>query len=145
MDIYVDGACTGNGTTKSKAGIGIFFGDNHPLNLSKELDGTNLTNNIAELNAVLYALKLCKDNNIKNATIYTDSRYVHMTITKWLQKWKDNCSRPNIHLILEVDKLYKELLSTGFNIQLKHVKGHSKIYGNEKADQLAKICLKVIN
>lgn len=29
--VYTDGACENNGSSKAKAGIGVWFGDNHPL------------------------------------------------------------------------------------------------------------------
>lgn len=31
MNVYTDGACSSNGKEEAKAGIGVWFGDNHPL------------------------------------------------------------------------------------------------------------------
>ena len=31
MLVYTDGACENNGKPNAKAGIGVWFGDNHPL------------------------------------------------------------------------------------------------------------------
>lgn len=34
VNVYTDGACGGNGSAKAQAGIGVWFGDNHPLYVS---------------------------------------------------------------------------------------------------------------
>ena len=60
MNIYTDGSCTDNGKLNARAGIGIYFGENDERNYSEELKGQNLTNNIAELTAILIAFKLLK-------------------------------------------------------------------------------------
>lgn len=65
MNVYTDGSCSDNGLVNARAGIGIWFGDNDKRNLSLELKGNNLTNNIAELTAILYVFKLLK-KEIKN-------------------------------------------------------------------------------
>lgn len=31
MNVYTDGACSLNGCKNAQAGIGVWFGDNHPL------------------------------------------------------------------------------------------------------------------
>lgn len=31
VEVYTDGACSANGTDYARAGIGVFFGNNHPL------------------------------------------------------------------------------------------------------------------
>lgn len=34
VDVYTDGACSSNGRRGAQAGIGVWFGDNHPLLVS---------------------------------------------------------------------------------------------------------------
>ncbi|OMH81867.1 Ribonuclease H [Zancudomyces culisetae] len=48
FSVYTDGACSGNGKGGSQAGLGVFFGDGDPRNLSERLQGPQ-TNNRAEL------------------------------------------------------------------------------------------------
>lgn len=55
--VYTDGSCFGNGMAGCKAGYGVFWGDNHPDNLSEPLDRGPPTNNRAELTAVIRALE----------------------------------------------------------------------------------------
>ena len=54
--VYTDGACENNGKTNAKAGYGIFWGDNHPLNRSEP--ASRATNNAAEIEAVTETVKL---------------------------------------------------------------------------------------
>ncbi|KFG63024.1 ribonuclease HI protein [Toxoplasma gondii RUB] len=59
--IYTDGACRSNGRGKeAKAGVGVFFGDGDPRNVSRRLTGQPQTNQRAELQAILDALVLLK-------------------------------------------------------------------------------------
>ncbi|KEP61450.1 UNVERIFIED_CONTAM: ribonuclease HI protein [Hammondia hammondi] len=59
--IYTDGACRSNGRGKeAKAGVGVFFGDGDPRNVSRRLTGQPQTNQRAELQAILDALLLLK-------------------------------------------------------------------------------------
>ena len=54
--VYIDGACKRNGDDNATAGIGIFWGEGHHLNLSKPIpseNGTKLTNNRAEILAAI--------------------------------------------------------------------------------------------
>lgn len=47
--VYTDGACEGNGQIGSEAGVGVYFGDNDPRNVSEPLEGEKQTNQRAEL------------------------------------------------------------------------------------------------
>jgi len=64
--IYTDGACINNGKKEAKAGIGIYFGKENPNNVSRELHGDNLTNNIAELTAIIEAILIIKSLKYSN-------------------------------------------------------------------------------
>ena len=62
--VYTDGACINNGSNNAKAGIGIYFYKDNPLNVSKELIQSDfeykLTNNVAELQAAIEAIEMNK-------------------------------------------------------------------------------------
>ena len=57
--VYTDGCCEFNGQRGAKAGIGVYFGDDNPLNVSEPVKG-RATNNTAEIQAITYALELIK-------------------------------------------------------------------------------------
>ena len=61
--IYTDGSCINNGKKNAKAGIGVYFGKDDKRNISKRIKGKQ-TNNIAELKAILKAIKILKKKTI---------------------------------------------------------------------------------
>ena len=138
IDIYTDGACSGN---PGKGGWGVYLKiDNEEIQLSGAKDNT--TNNRMELTAVIEALKYLKCKS--NINLFTDSKYVMQGIKEWIHNWKKNDWKTskkepvkNKELWIELDKLVSL-----HNIQWKWVKGHSGDYGNERADYLATTAIK---
>jgi len=133
VEIYTDGACSGN------PGIGgwgayLKYKDN-----VKELSGSaeNTTNNRMELVAAIEGLKILKKSSEVN--LYTDSVYLKDGITKWIFNWqKNNWKNAN-----KKDVKNKDLWIQLLEIVNKHdinwiwVKGHEGNEGNEIADNLA--------
>jgi len=120
--IYTDGACSGN-PGPCGAGMLIIDGDS-VLERSKYLgEGTN---NIAELQAIGLAVLGVKDTSRK-VRILTDSKYCIGVLT---QGWRANANTELIAVI-------KKALSRLSNFSMEHVKAHSGITGNERADSLA--------
>jgi ribonuclease HI len=142
--VYTDGACINNGSPNARAGIGIYFSKDNPLNVSKELKGAKVTNNIAELTAVIEAIQLIKDMKMKDKIIVTDSEYVIKCATTYGKKleerdWKQKKDKiiPNLELVREVYEL-----SRTFDIKYKHIQAHTDnkdrhSIGNYYADLLA--------
>ena len=140
IPIYTDGACSKNGYPEAKAGIGIFFADNDPRNVSSIVDKDKYkqTNNVAELLAFIIAIKIVANDGNKYK-IYTDSEYVIKCATKfanWLKK-KDKTEIKNYELVEELYQLVEK-----YNIKYEHIKAHTGFddehsYGNEQADKLA--------
>lgn len=138
IDIYTDGACSGN---PGKGGWGVYLKiDNEEIQLNGAKDNT--TNNRMELTAVIEALKYLKCKS--NINLFTDSKYVMQGIKEWIHNWKKNNWKTskkepvkNKELWIELDKLVSL-----HNIQWKWVKGHSGDYGNERADYLATTAIK---
>jgi len=89
------------------------------------------TNNQAEQLAIPTVLKYTESvqTTEKTATVYTDS-----LITL------ESLRNVNIHtyLIKEVRKKLNEMTETNWKINLRWVKAHARIRGNELADKLAK-------
>lgn len=112
--IYTDGCCFGNGTGNSVAGIGVWFGENDPLNFSGRLEGRIQTNQRAEIKACVIALQRLPQE-YKFVELLTDSRYVIKAMTAWRFVWeknnwrtKDNKDIQNLDLFLElIDEIKK--------------------------------------
>jgi len=86
--VFTDGSCTNNGKIGAKAGIGVWFGDNHPQNLSEPLTGTQ-TNQRAELMAALRAIQVVKKVYPNTPfEIRSDSSYLIKGLTEWMIEWK---------------------------------------------------------
>ena len=142
--IYTDGSCYNNGNINSIAGIGIFFGINSKKNISKVLENNfKQTNNTAELNAIIEAYNLIKDdlkNNLK-ICIFTDSEYCIKCATNYGEKcsfnnWEKNI--PNKELVKEIYTIY----NNNPNLLLRHIRAHTNkkdehSIGNANADKLA--------
>jgi len=138
LEIYTDGACKSNGKIGSKAGYGVYFGEGDDRNVSKKLKGAIQSNNRAELMGVIEALILL--NSIERAIIYTDSQYVQKGLESWISNWKKrnwktstgtDVLNQDLWKLLDKEKAKKPLA------QVKYVKGHAGIKGNEEADKLA--------
>ncbi|KAH0561332.1 ribonuclease H1 [Cotesia glomerata] len=139
VDIYTDGACTSNGSKNARAGIGVYFGDDHPSNVSKPVRG-RITNNSAEIEAVIEAATVAKNNGINKIRINTDSQFLINCQTKWMNKWKatgwvTSKKEPvsNREELQKMDRVLSEL-----DVEFNHVRGHKGVYGNEMADKLAR-------
>jgi ribonuclease HI len=85
IDIYTDGACSGNPGAGGWAAILIYNG------YEKEISGydKNTTNNRMELFAIIQGLAQLKEPC--EVTVYSDSAYaVEAFNKKWIENWKKN-------------------------------------------------------
>lgn len=136
--VYTDGSCKKNGKSDATGGYGIYFGENDPRNVSKQLQRKKITNNVAELIAVIECFKLL-DPTIKTG-IYTDSQYAILCCTTYGEKCKKkkwDATIPNVDLVKEGYELCQ-----GSNASLIHVTAHTlkcdiHSNGNREADKLA--------
>ncbi|XP_067840313.1 ribonuclease H1 isoform X2 [Heptranchias perlo] len=92
--VYTDGCCSGNGQSRARAGIGVYWGFGHSLNLSERLSGRQ-TNQRAEIVAACRAIEQAKELNIEKLVIFTDSMFTINGITKWIKSWKINGWKPS--------------------------------------------------
>jgi ribonuclease HI len=155
--IFTDGA-TPNNQNKGhrKGGVGVFFGDNDPRNISFgmiETDYLKVTNQVCELTACIKGLeKIMSTEKVigKQIIIYTDSMYIVNTIANWASGWEKNGWKRDTGKIANLE-LIKKLYyySINFGIIYRHVNAHQtepedktsnewKLwYGNHMADFLA--------
>ncbi|XP_064002009.1 ribonuclease H1 isoform X1 [Pogoniulus pusillus] len=137
--VYTDGCCSGNGRNRARAGIGVYWGPGHPLNISERLPGRQ-TNQRAEIHAACKAIEQAKSQNIKKLIIYTDSKFTINGITSWVDNWKTNGWRTSSGGSVINKEDFKRLddLSKDIEIQWMHIPGHAGFQGNEEADRLAR-------
>ncbi|KAJ4928680.1 hypothetical protein JOQ06_004306 [Pogonophryne albipinna] len=137
--VYTDGGCTRNGQKGAKAGIGVYWGPDHPLNVADPLEGRQ-TNQRAEIQAACKALELAKANNMKKLVLYSDSMFTINGVTSWVKTWKANGWRlksggpiTNKDDFMKLDKLNAEV-----EVVWLHIPAHSGFRGNEEADRLSR-------
>jgi ribonuclease HI len=153
--VYTDGACTNNQNKNiRKGGYGVFFSDNDKRNCSIKLTGDKITNQVAELSAVLYAIEKCLESKSFNINIKTDSMYIINSITMWCKGWEKKgwkkADGGNVENLELIKKIYNYYTTNGINIKFYHIRSHqnepdkqlneSKYqdwYGNMMADKLA--------
>ena len=142
--IYCDGACSGN-PGFAGSGLAIYSNKRNPVLLHGDFVEVG-TNNIAELNALYQALVIAKQTSSENIiTIFSDSKYSIDCITTWAYGWKakgwtkKGGEIKNLELIKKIHDLYERIKDL---IEIKHVKGHSGIEGNELADRMAVTAIK---
>ena len=134
IKIYTDGSCIDN---PGKGGwAAIIFMNNKKIVIKG--NKKNTTNNQMELMAAIEALK--KISTGQEVQIYTDSKYVKLGITEWIEKWSQNNWKTsskqkvkNLELWLELNEISKK-----HKIKWFWVKGHAGDPINEQVDALAK-------
>ena len=134
VEIYTDGACSGN---PGPGGWGALLRYGA---VEKELAGGEglTTNNRMELMGAISALEaLKKPAKIK---LYTDSVYVKDGITKWLKGWKAKGWLTADKKPVKNVELWQRLEAAAHIHQIEWlwVKGHSGHPENERVDQLAR-------
>ncbi len=134
VEIYTDGACSGNPGPGGWGAI-LRYGS-----VEKELSGGALetTNNRMELMAVIESLKALKKQC--DVDLYTDSKYVKDGLEQWLSSWKARGWKTADKKPVKNEDLWRELddLMPQHRITLHWVKGHAGHAENERADSLAR-------
>jgi ribonuclease HI len=135
IDIFTDGACSGNPGPGGWGAI-LRFGTQE-----KELSGGEAatTNNRMEMMAVIQALKAI--SKPLPVLIHTDSRYVMDGAKTWIIGWKKRGWKTASKEPVKNEDLWRTLdaeLARFPIVQWEWVKGHSGHAENERADQLAR-------
>lgn len=134
VDIYTDGACSGNPGPGGWGAI-LVYGEKE-----REIAGFEpmTTNNRMELTAAIEALRLLKQPCA--VSIYSDSSYlVNAFVKKWLASWQRNNWLKSDKKPVENQDLWQELLSLTaiHEVSWIKVKGHSDHPYNNRCDGLA--------
>ncbi len=134
VNIYTDGACSGN---PGPGGYGVILEHN---GIEKELSGGEdmTTNNRMELTAIITSLSVLKEPC--EVTLYSDSKYCIDAITKrWVYSWKSKgWKKADKSPALNVD-LWEKLLPLleTHKVSFVWIKGHDGHPQNERCDALA--------
>ena len=134
IKIYTDGSCLEN---PGNGGWAAIINDNGEI---KKIYGNekNTTNNRMELMAPINALK--NINSDKEINIFTDSQYVKLGITEWINTWVKNNWKNSKKEEVKNKDLWIELynLNKSLNVKWNWVKAHAGDPLNEEVDLLAK-------
>ncbi|MEM9233143.1 MAG: homoserine kinase [Pseudomonadota bacterium] len=140
IEIYTDGACSGN---PGPGGWGVLIKESgKERRLSGGAPAT--TNNRMELMGAIEALKAFPEGTA--LTLYTDSTYVKNGINSWIAGWKRNGWKTASRKPVKNQDLWETLdsLTSSRAVTWKWVKGHAGDPGNEEADRLAREGLKSV-
>ena len=134
VEIYTDGACSGNPGPGGWGAILRYAGR------EKELSGGEAmtTNNRMELTAVIAALEALKESCA--VELWSDSKYVVDALSLgWAEKWRANgWKKPDKKTALNPD-LWEKLLTLAAEHEMHYhwVKGHADNEYNNRCDALA--------
>lgn len=134
IDLYTDGACSGNPGIGGWGAILIYN------KIEKILSGgeENTTNNRMELTAVIKGLQALKEGCKVN--IYSDSAYVvNAFLQGWVDNWLENNWKSSKGQVQNID-LWQQLLEVLNKHEVKwfKVKGHADNVNNNRCDKLAR-------
>jgi ribonuclease HI len=150
VNVYTDGSLVKKGKDVF-CGYGIYFPNGEYKPISRKFTHEPITNNRAELYAILKTIIICniinlqriKENkkSIKVVNIYSDSEYSVKTFNVWLKNWvKLNKKYLNQDII---DEIKDHMDNASFEVKLTHVRAHTgkndpHSKANEIVDELAK-------
>ena len=134
IEIYTDGACSGNPGPGGWGVVLLYQGN------KKELSGyqPETTNNRMELFAAIQGLAALREPC--EVTLYSDSSYLINAFEKhWLDNWQRNGWKTSSKSPVENQDLWKLLLLhvRNYRVRFQKVKGHSDNAYNNRCDELA--------
>lgn len=125
VEIWTDGACVANGTSRAKAAWAFVSGETERAD---RVEGKQ-TNNVAEGLAIYHALSWAAEKGYKRILLHTDSQISLYSVRKPANKVRANREIfENIEKVIAENKLL---------VDYKKVLGHSGDPNNERADSLA--------
>lgn len=135
VDIYTDGACSGN-PGPGGFGVLLIFGVHR-----RELSGgfARTTNNRMELAAAIAGLEALKEPCA--VSLYSDSSYlVNAVNNHWLERWQSNGWRKADKKPVLNSDLWRKLaeLISLHEVEFIWVKGHVSNVNNNRCDELAR-------
>ncbi len=135
MELYTDGACSGN---PGPGGWAYIL--RHPASgAEREASGAEMrtTNNRMELIAVIEGLRAL--SRASRVDVYSDSQYVLNGLNEWLDQWKKRGWKTAAKKPVKNDDLWRQLdeLRTEHDLNYHWVRGHNEHPENERCDAMA--------
>ena len=126
-------------------GCGVWFGEDSPHNMSTRPQGKQTVNR-AELTAVILSVRKALGllDVQQKLVVHSDSKYCIDGINISMQKWSmDGWTRRgqplrNADLWQVMQRALTAMKEANIKVEFRHVPAHVGIYGNERADRLAK-------
>ena len=134
VEIYTDGACSGNPGPGGYGTILRFNGQEKELSAGYK----QTTNNRMELMAIIVGLEALKEKC--QVAVYSDSKYIVDAVNQgWARRWEKNGWMRNKKEAAKNPDLWERLLDLldEHQVKLHWVKGHAGHAENERCDQLA--------
>jgi ribonuclease HI len=138
VDIFTDGACSGNPGPGGWGAILRWRGRERELSGAEELT----TNNRMELFAAIAGLEALKRPS--RVRIHTDSNYLKDGITKWIHAWKSKGWKTADKKPVKNVDLWQRLeqAAARHDLSWHWVRGHSGHVENERADEIARLAIR---
>ncbi len=146
LKIFTDGSYKKTKDKKELCGYGIFYPNDEFANISRPFIHEPLTNQRAELYAILKSLRNYEKSGLKFDEIhfYTDSEYSIKSLTIWYKTWeKNNWKNSKGQTVLNQDIIRPLIKMTKkYKVKFTHVNSHTgkqdfESLSNEMADKLA--------
>jgi len=138
VDIFTDGACSGN---PGPGGWGVVL---RYRGVERELSGGEpmTTNNRMELMAAIQALESLRRPT--SARLHTDSTYLRDGITAWIERWKRNGWKTADKKPVKNVDLWRRLEAAlaPHRVEWLWIRSHAGHPENERADALARQAIK---
>ncbi|MDE7405530.1 MAG: ribonuclease HI [Clostridiales bacterium] len=135
VEIYTDGACSGNPGKGGWCAI-LLYGGKEKVLAGGEAETTN---NRMEVYAAIAGLSALKEKC--NVNLYSDSAYLVNAIEQhWLDNWKRNAWRTADNKPVKNQDLWQQLseLRVRHNVTFIKVKGHADNEYNNRCDKAAR-------
>ena len=135
VEIYTDGACTGNPGAGGYCAILIYKGTEKIVSGSEE----NTTNNRMELLSAIMGLKALKESC--KVKIYSDSQYLVDAFNKgWIYDWQMKSWRTASKSEVKNVDLWEAILEQikKHEVEFIKVKGHADNEYNNRCDKIAR-------
>lgn len=139
VDIYTDGACSGNPGPGGWAAI-LLYGDHR-----KEISGAeqSTTNQRMELRAAIEGLKALR--RPVQVRLHSDSSYLINAFNQgWIERWQKNGWQTAAKKPVSNKDLWQQLLTAARHHEVEWIKvrGHADDEWNNRADALARAAAK---
>ncbi|XP_054738620.1 ribonuclease H1-like [Anastrepha obliqua] len=105
VDVYVGGNSENVGQWNCTAGYGIYFGRNHPLNVTEAASG-RMTRNVE---AAIAAIESAQRVGIPKLRLHTRSEFLLNAVASWMNIWKRNGWRNKNGKVVQNRKQFEKL------------------------------------